>query len=114
MTVGSEPDWNVAQQLEQEASRASWAGYLSSKIWIVAPALISLPIMWVFGEGGYIVPIVGVLWAGLFVYGWRLWKSSPLKSASRARGFWIALWAFGLSALCLGSSMIVLVATMRG
>jgi hypothetical protein len=114
METEAEPDWVVAQRLEKEANQASWNGYLSAKIWIVAPALISVPIMWVFGEGGYIVPIMGVLWAGLVIYGWRLRKSSPKRSAPRARGFWIAVWSFILSATCLGCSAIFLIILMRG
>jgi hypothetical protein len=47
-------------------SLVSVAGIWAAKIWIVLPALVSLPIMWLFGEGDYIVPVWGLLWMACF------------------------------------------------
>ena len=76
-------------------------GYMSAKIWIIAPALAALAIMFVFGEGDYIVPVLGILWFGISIYGWRLWRTAPAKSHVSARGFRIAFWSSILSLICL-------------
>jgi len=47
-------------------------GIYLAKLWIVAPALVALPVMWLFGEGDYIVPILGILWALCFLRGQRI------------------------------------------
>lgn len=73
-------------------------GIYLAKFWIVAPALIALPVMWLFGEGDYIVPILGVLWALCFLRGLRIRANAPLNSVERSRGFQISLWSFILAA----------------
>lgn len=74
-------------------------GIYLAKLWIVAPALIALPVMWLFGEGDYVVPILGVLWALCFLRGLRIRANAPLNSVERSQGFHISLWSFILAAV---------------
>lgn len=65
--------------------------------------------MQVFGEGDYIVPVLGVMWAVLGIYGVRLRQSAPRGTERRARGFWIALWSIILSVAMFGLSAVFFV-----
>lgn len=74
-------------------------GMYLAKLWIIAPAFVALPVMWLFGEGDYIVPILGVLWTLCFLRGRRIRANAPLNSVERSRGFHISLWSFILAAM---------------
>lgn len=74
-------------------------GIYLAKLWIIAPALIALPVMWLFGEGDYIAPILGLAWALCFLKGLRIRANAPPNSVERSRGFHICLWSFILAAI---------------
>ena len=92
---------NEAEPLGGGGPFVTLKGMYLAKLWIIAPALIALPIMWAFGEGDYIVPIMCVAWALCFLRGIRVRKNAPLKSVERSRGFWISFWSFILAAIMM-------------
>jgi len=97
----NELDWREAQRLDAERSRAAVAGLFSANLWVVLPALALLPIMGVFGEGDYIVPIAAIMWAALFFYGLRVRRVAQPGSLARSRGFWISFWSAILALMML-------------
>jgi hypothetical protein len=101
MEAGDEPEWLVVQRRRRQESTNRLAGLSTANLWVVVPALVSLPIMGIFGEGDYIVPVLGMLWAGLFVLGLRMRRSAPAGNVARSRSFWICLWSFILSGLMI-------------
>lgn len=68
-------------------------GMWAAKPLLAAPALIALPIMLAFGEGDYIVPILGFLWSLCAIYGNRMRLAAPPGSTRRFTGFWVCLWS---------------------
>jgi hypothetical protein len=80
-------------------SGVTLAGIWAAKIWIVLPALVALPIMWLLGEGDYIVPVMGLLWVGCFFVGQRIRTSALIGSVERSQGFHVSVWSFILAAM---------------
>jgi len=87
---------------------ATLKGYLTAKIWIVAPPLISLPIMRVFGEGSYIVPILAVLWMLSLVVGLRIRARAELGTRKRSQGNWVSIWSFLLALLMVFMTVVLI------
>ena len=68
-------------------------GMWAAKPLIALPAFTALPILFAFGEGDYIVPIMGFLWTLCALYGNRLRLDAKPGSSSRFKGFWVSLWS---------------------
>lgn len=76
------------------------SGMLAAWPYIAGTALIGLPIMAIAGEGDYIIAIMAVLFAGLFLFGWRKRRSGEKGTFERSHGFWIAFYSFMLAVVC--------------
>lgn len=81
-------------------------GMWAAKIWIVLPTIISLPILLLFGEGDYIIPILALLWAIIFCVGIRIYRSAQIGTVRRSQGFWMSLWSLILAILMAAMAAI--------
>ncbi|WBH16190.1 hypothetical protein [Sphingomonas radiodurans] len=80
--------WLEAERLEKQTSRSRskrmLAGVYSPAPFVVLPAIASLPIMAVAGEGDYIIPVLGTMWAVLAVVAAAIRKRFEERTTSRA------------------------------
>ena len=84
-------------------------GIWAAKLWIVLPAAISIPVMWIFGEGDYIVPFLCISWAGCFVLGQRFYKASAVGTVRESIGLHTMVWSaiFALMTLVWTLALVV-------
>lgn len=83
-------------------------GMWAAKIWIILPALVALPIMWIFGEGDYIVPVLAVLWSTSFLIGLKIRANAPKGTVRRSQGFWVSLWSFCLALVTIALTILMI------
>ena len=97
--VMSEHESPFQQQLSRNAveTRKIVTGIYGAGPYVAVPALITLPIMAVAGEGDYIIAVLAGLYAALFIYGRHLRRSAEKGSTRRSLGFWIALYSILLA-----------------
>lgn len=83
------------QRLRENAREAmvGFRGLWAAKLWIVLPVVISLLIMWAFGEGDYIAPIMFTLWIGCLILGLRFYRSGAPKTVRRSMGLHTIVWS---------------------
>jgi hypothetical protein len=67
--------------------------------WTALPAIASLPIMAVAGEGDYIIIVLGVLWAALLIGAIRVRRGSEVGSTRRSCATWVSSYSALLSVL---------------
>ena len=67
--------------------------------------LPTLPIMWVFGEGDYILLIIAIIYAALLAFGIGKRRRSAARSIQRSLGMWIAIYS---AIMCIGSLALAL------
>ena len=68
-------------------------GLWAAKLWIVLPVVISLPVIWVFGEGDYIAPVLSALWLGCLIVGLRTYRSSAVGTVRHSMGLHTIVWS---------------------
>ena len=89
-------------------------GIWAAKLWIVLPVLISLPLMWLLGEGDYIVPILCILWVGCVFVGLRFYRSGEVGTVRRSMGMHTIVWSALLAVMTLALTVsLVAVGTWR-
>lgn len=76
-------------------------GLWAAKLWIVFPAIASLPFLWIFGEGDYVVPILSMLWMGCFILGMHFYRSGAAGTVRRSMGLHTAVWSAFLAFVML-------------
>lgn len=85
--IGPE-EWLAAERRDRLASlsraRRLLVGVYAPAPFIVIPALASLPIMAVAGEGDFIISLMGAMWAALFVVAVRVRRNLEKGSLRRA------------------------------
>ena len=74
--------------------------------WTTLPALASLPIMAVAGEGDYIIPILGIMWVALTAVAVRVRRSSEVGSVRRSCATWVASYSALLAIMMLGMALL--------
>jgi hypothetical protein len=68
-------------------------GLWAAKLWIVLPVIIALPVMWLFGEGDYIVPILCALWLGCLRLGLKFYRSGDVGTVRKSMGLHTMVWS---------------------
>ncbi|PZQ59126.1 MAG: hypothetical protein DI544_11965 [Sphingomonas taxi] len=74
--------------------------------WTTLPALASLPIMAVAGEGDYIIPVLGIMWAALMAVAVWVRRSSEVGSIRRSCATWVASYSALLAIMMLGMAFL--------
>ncbi len=85
------------------ADRNFLAGMYGAGLYIGLTILLTLPVMWLLGEGDYILVVISALYAMLFVYGRRKRRSAEKGTIQKSIGSWIAI----CSAIISVGSMIL-------
>ena len=83
-------DWLEAERLDRQRSQTRLSGMYAAKPWIGLPAIASLPIMAVTGEGDYIILVLGVMWAAMTAVAVRVRRNSEAVSVRRSCATWVA------------------------
>ena len=82
----------------------------SAGLFIAIPALVVAGIGILFGEGDYLIPIMAILYACMFVFGNRMRRAELRGTVRRSRGFWIAIYSIMLSGMCIAMTLTFLLA----
>ncbi|MFC0588510.1 hypothetical protein ACFFF7_03705 [Novosphingobium aquiterrae] len=90
------------------SSLVTLKGLWLAKIWIVAPVLIALILMLIFGEGDYIVPVLAILWTTTFFIGNRIRVRNEPGTLQRSAGFHTSFWSFWLALLCFAMTIVLI------
>ncbi|WP_076745232.1 hypothetical protein [Sphingomonas jeddahensis] len=81
------------------------AGIYSPASFVVLPAIASLPIMAVEGEGDFIVPVMGAMWAALSFTAFCVGRGFEKQSVRRACATGAAVWSLLLALAMFGMTM---------
>lgn len=100
MKVGPD-EWLDVERRSREQSRAGLIGFYSAGPFVALPALISLPILMLAGEGDYIMLVMGLMWLTLWIGANRYRRTSPIGSAKRACALWVMIWSAILCVMLL-------------
>jgi hypothetical protein len=102
------PDnWLEAERLDRRALRARLVGMYAAGPWTTLPAIASLPIMAVAGEGDYIIIVMGVLWAALLIGAIRVRRSAEVGSTRRSCATWVSSYSALLSLMMFGIALAI-------
>jgi hypothetical protein len=100
MKVGPD-EWLDVERQSRERSRAGLIGFYSTGPFVALPALISLPILMVAGEGDYIMLVMGLMWLALWIGAVRYRRTSAVGSVKRSFALWVMIWSAILSVTLL-------------
>jgi len=89
-----------------EADGRFVAGMYGAGLYVGLAILPTLPIMWVFGEGDYILLIIAIIYAALFVFGIEKRRRAAAQSIQRSLGIWIAIYSAMMCIGCLALALI--------
>jgi hypothetical protein len=84
-------------------------GLWAAKLWIMLPVLVALPVMWLFGEGDYIAPILCALWVGCFWLGLRFYRSSEVGTFRQSMGLHTIVWSALFALMTFAWTVAILV-----
>ena len=84
-------------------------GIWAAKIWISLPVLVALPVIWLFGEGDYIAPVVCALWIFCLRLGLRFYRTGSVGSVRKSMGLHTIIWATFFAILTFAWTMAILV-----
>lgn len=99
-------DWLEAERSERQRSKAGLAGMAAAGPWTTVPAIASLPIMAVAGEGDYIIPVLGLMWGALMAVAIRVRRRSEAGSIRRSCATWVASYSAVLTVMMAGLTIV--------
>ena len=100
MKVGRN-EWLDAARQSREQSRARLIGFYSAGPFVALPALISLPILMLGGEGDYIILAMGLMWFALWFVALRYRRTTEVGSVKRSCALWVMIWSAILCVMLL-------------
>jgi hypothetical protein len=95
----------AAEQRDRQNRRSNLTGLYLASPWLAVPALLSIPILILFGDGDYIIPVLGVMWLASLIYALRVRKLAAPGSVRRATAFWVAIWSLILVFIMFGMTV---------
>ena len=84
-------------------------GIWAAKLWIVLPVFVALPLMWLFGEGDYIVPILCGLWLSCVWLGFRFYRTGSIGSVRKSMGLHTIIWSAFLALVTFAGTLAILI-----
>lgn len=99
------PEWLDAERRDRNASRARLAGLYRAGPWVALPAITSLPMMAMAGEGDYIIAVLGALWAAMLAGAIHVRRKSALGSTRRSCATWVVFWSAILAEMMLAMTI---------
>jgi hypothetical protein len=86
-------DWIAAEQQDRQNRRSNLTGLYLAGPWLAVPALLSIPILMLFGDGDYTIPVLGAMWLTSLICALRIRKLAPPGSVRRTTALWVAVWS---------------------
>jgi len=84
-------------------------GFCAAKLWILLPVVVSLLLMWVFGEGNYVAPVLCILWVGCVFLGLRFYRSSTAGTVRQSMGIHTIVWSLILAVMTFAWTIALVV-----